>query len=144
MYRKYVLTVILTLFFLSGCQSTTFTYNPENHAQSSLAEVLLEQGPRRYANDYLAEIEYIWNEQGEELSGRLPYVSATFSTMKMQPGVYRIQAKCANAKFAGSVEGIFNFQANGQYRIYCEQKKDRNTLGFAVSTHVSLKLETRK
>ncbi|TQF66781.1 hypothetical protein [Pseudoalteromonas luteoviolacea] len=141
---KYALTLIFAPLMLCACQTTSFTYNPENREHSQLALVYLEQGPRSYANDYLAEIEYIWNEQGKELSGRLPYVSATFSTMKMQPGVYRIQAKCANAKYSGSVEGIFNFQSGGQYRVYCELKKDRNTLGFEVSTHVSLKLETLK
>lgn len=139
MRRKCLLTFLC--IGIAGCQSAPFTYNPEGAEHTRLAKVALEQGPRQFAHDYVAVIEYIWNEQGEELSGRLPYVSATFDRLNISPGVYRIQAKCANKQHQGSVEGVFNFASASNYRLYCELKQDRHTLGFAVSTHVALKLE---
>ncbi|KZN52103.1 hypothetical protein [Pseudoalteromonas luteoviolacea] len=139
--RKRTCALAIIAIGLVGCQAAPFTYNPKGTEQARLAYIVLEQGPRQYAHDYLAKIEFIWNEQGEELSGRLPYVSAKFDSMKVSPGVYRIQASCANKQYKGSVEGIFNFEPANNYRLFCEPKKDRHTLGFAVSTHVALKLE---
>ncbi|AOT06910.1 hypothetical protein S4054249_03025 [Pseudoalteromonas luteoviolacea] len=139
MKRKCLLTLLC--IGIVGCQSAPFTYNPEEVEHIHLAKVIVEQGPRQFAHDYVAVIEYIWNEQGKELSGRLPYVSAKFDSLNILPGVYRIQAKCANKQHQGSVEGIFNFEPASDYRLYCELKQDRHTLGFSVSTHVALKLE---
>ncbi|ESP92655.1 hypothetical protein [Pseudoalteromonas luteoviolacea] len=135
------LVTFLLAYGLIGCQSAPFTYNPDGLGQLQLARIQVDQGPRKYASDYLVEIEYIWNEQGQELSGRLPYVSAKYNHLTLSSGVYRIQATCANKQHTGSVEGIFKFSSRHHYRLYCELKKDRHTLGFSVSTHVALKLE---
>ncbi|PCI46757.1 MAG: hypothetical protein COB51_06665 [Moraxellaceae bacterium] len=135
---------LIAIALLTGCSTVPTVYNPNNINLEEMAVVKTSQNASLFGRGYNTWIEYVWDENNNEITGRSPFWDNMLGELSLPAGKYRFKAACVNGQYESHPEAFFRLAPKTRYEISCDIGKGKNLFGMSVDAFAKLKIREIK